>query len=104
VKKVLQSGFDWLVDAYDTLTDGARSQSVILEIMRNYRADGSNKEMKRMYAKVDEILKIKLITKTNHMILRAKPSQDVEMKEEGKDSYSDACTTIMKTCQFLRMI
>jgi len=51
-----------------------------------------------MYAKIDEILKVKLLPKVSHELEKAKTSQDVVMVEEGKDHYAEACSSIHKTC------
>lgn len=78
VKKILHQGFEWLTEAFDSIPDATRSQTVLLEIMKNWKTDLSGheqvKEMKQMYAKVDEILKAKLLAKvsaeTDKMMLK----------------------------------
>lgn len=56
--------------------------------MKNWKTDLSGqdqvKEMKQMYAKVDEILKAKLLTKVNAETERMMFNKDVEMLEEDK--------------------
>jgi low affinity Fe/Cu permease len=97
---VLHSGFDWLTEAFDTLPDVTKTQAVSLEIMKNWKSEISNqsKDIKRMYAKIDEILKVKLLPRVSNELEKAKTSQDVVMIEEGKDHYAEACSSIHKTC------
>lgn len=63
-----------VVNAYENLADSENQQvqQVLLEIMKNPRKIDSNLsekqlaiEMKKMYSKVDEILKQKLMLKLN---------------------------------------
>ena len=63
---MLQQGFDWLTEAYDisTQTEESRTWTVLLEIMKNWKSenkDKTNSDMKRMFAKVDEIFKRNLV-------------------------------------------
>lgn len=110
VKKILHQGFEWLTEAFDTIPDATRSQTVLLEIMKNWKTDLSGqdqiKEMKQMYAKVDEILKARLLPKVNAETEKMMFNKDVEMLEEAKqkERNSQTCAIIHKASQFLRLI
>ena len=110
IKKILHSGFDWLTEAFDTLPDFSRSQNVLLEIMKNWKTEVSGidqaKEMKKMFGKIDEILKVRLLQKVTKELdsLFKNSQQDVQMIEESKDKHSEACQAIHKAGQFLRLV
>lgn len=59
-----------------------------------------------MYAKVDEILKARLLPKVNAETEKMMFNKDVEMLEEvkQKEKNSQTCAIIQKASQFLRLI
>jgi len=79
--------------------------------MKNWKTELTGvdqvKEMKKMFGKVDEILKIRLLSKVSHELdsLFNNSQQDVQMIEESKaDKHTEACQALHKTAQFLRLI
>ncbi len=78
--------------------------------MKNWKTEVSGidqaKEMKKMFGKIDEILKVRLLQRVSKELdsLFKNSQQDVQMIEESKDKHSDACQAIHKAGQFLRLV